>query len=139
MEREKGREKRTFYQSIVDEKKSIESPEFYQNKTFSYLDRGYYSKQIQNIYKFFNKSQLLVLRSEDLRKDPDIILKSISKFLSIPAFKPVVHKEVNSRFYPFEMSNDELSFLKTFYAQEFIKLENILGWDLSNWRMSNER
>ena len=81
-----------------------------------------------------NKNQLLILRNEDLRQDPDNILMNIAKFLSIPPFNPIDHKEINSRSYPFKMSKEELSFLKNFYQEEFNSLENILKWDLSSWR-----
>ncbi len=134
MERDKGRESRTFLKAILDEDSKINSPNYSQNKILSYLDRGYYSQQIKNIYNYFNKNQLLILRSEDLRENPDNTLMNIAGFLSIPPFDPVYHKEVNSRSYPHKMSKEELTFLKNFYQEEFISLENILGWDLSSWK-----
>ena len=133
MEREKGRESRTFLKAILDEDSKINSPNYSQNKILSYLDRGYYSQQIKNIYNYFNKNQLLILRSEDLRENPDNTLMNIAGFLSIPPFEPVYRKEVNSRSYPYKMSNEELTFLKNFYQEEFSSLENILGWDLNSW------
>ena len=133
MERDKGRESRTFLKAILDEDSKINSPNHSQNKILSYLDRGYYSQQIKNIYKYFNKNQLLILRSEDLRENPDNTLMNVAGFLSIPPFDPVYRKEVNSRSYPYKMNNEELTFLKNFYQEEFSSLENILGWDLSSW------
>jgi len=134
MERDKGRESRTFLKAILDEDSKINSPNYSQNKILSYLDRGHYSQQIKNIYNYFNKNQLLILRSEDLRENPDNTLMNIAGFLSIPPFDPVYHKEVNSRSYPYKMSKEELTFLKNFYQEEFSSLENILGWDLSSWK-----
>ena len=93
----------------------------------------YYSKQIKNIYNYFNKNQLLILRSEELRENPDRTLMAVADFLSIPPFNPVDHREINSRSYPHKMSKDELTLLKGFYEEEFSSLENILGWDLSSW------
>ena len=134
MERDKGRESRTFLTAILDEDSKINSPNYSQNKILSYLDRGHYSQQIKNIYNYINKNQLLILRSEDLRENPDNTLMNIADFLSIPPFDPVYHKEVNSRSYPHKMSKEELTFLKNFYQEEFSSLENILGWDLSSWK-----
>ena len=134
MERDKGRESRTFLKAILDEDSKINSPNYSQNKILSYLDRGHYSQQIKNIYNYFNKNQLLILRSEDLRENPDNTLMNIAGFLSIPPFDSVYHKEVNSRSYPHKMSKEELTFLKNFYQEEFSSLENILGWDLSSWK-----
>ena len=134
MERDKGRESRTFLKAILDEDSKLNSPNYSQNKILSYLDRGHYSQQIKNIYNYFNKNQLLILRSEDLRKNPDNTLMNIAEFLSIPPFDPVYHKEVNSRSYPHKMSKEELTFLKNFYQEEINSLENILGWDLSSWK-----
>ena len=134
MERDKGRESRTFLKAILDEDSKINSPNYSQNKILSYLDRGHYSQQIKNIYNYFNKNQLLILRSEDLRENLDNTLMNIAGFLSIPPFDPVYHKEVNSRSYPYKMRKEELTFLKNFYQEEFSSLENILGWDLSSWK-----
>jgi len=134
MERDKGRESRTFLKAILDEDSKINSPNYSQNKILSYLDRGHYSQQIKNIYNYFNKNQLLILRSEDLLENPDNTLLNIAEFLSIPPFDPVYHKEVNSRSYPHKMSKEELTFLKNFYQEEFSSLEDILGWDLSSWK-----
>lgn len=134
MERDKGRESRKFLTAILDEDSKINSPNYSQNKILSYLDRGHYSQQIKNIYNYFNKNQLLILRSEDLRENPDNTLMNIAEFLSIPPFDPVYHKEVNSRSYPHKMSKEELTFLKNFYQEEFSSLEDILGWDLSSWK-----
>ena len=134
MERDKGRESRTFLTAILDEDSKINSPNYSQNKILSYLDRGHYSQQIKNIYNYINKNQLLILRSEDLRENPDNTLMNIAGFLSIPPFDPVYHKEVNSRSYPHKMSKEELTFLKNFYQEEFSSLENILGYDLSSWK-----
>jgi len=137
MERDKGRESRTFLKAILDEESKINSPNYSQNKILSYLDRGYYSQQIKNIYNYFNKDQLLILRSEDLRENPDSTLMNVADFLSIPPFNPVDHKEVNSRSYPHKMSKDELTILTGIYEEEFSSLENILGWDLSSWSKQN--
>ena len=134
MERDKGRESRTFLKAIRDEDSKINLPNYSQNKILSYLDRGHYSQQIKNIFNYFNKNQLLILRSEDLRENLDNTLMNIAGFLSIPPFDPVYHKEVNSRSYPHKMSKEELTFLKNFYQEEFSSLENILGWDLSSWK-----
>ena len=133
MERDKGRESRTFLKAILDEESKINLPNYSQNKILSYLDRGYYSQQIKNIYNYFNKNQLLILRSEELREDPDRTLMRVADFLSISPFNPVDHKEINSRSYPHKMSKDELTLLSGLYEEEFSSLENILGWDLSSW------
>ena len=79
----------------------------------------------------------MILRSEELREDPDRILMRVADFLSIPSFNPVDHKEINSRSYPHKMSDDEHTLLSGFYEEELSSLENILGWDLSSWIKPN--
>lgn len=134
MERDKGREKRSFFQAIIDEASKINSSDRTQDKTFSYLDRGYYSSQIKNIYKYFQDNQLLVLRNDLLRIQPDEVLMRISKYLNISPFQPINHREVNSRPYPVSMGEKELSFLKSFYKKELDSLEKLLEWDLASWK-----
>ena len=51
---------------------------------FSYLTRGMYVDQLQNWLRFFPKEQVLILRSEDLYKDPAVVLKKTLAFLGVP-------------------------------------------------------
>ena len=138
MERDKKREHRSFWKAIKDEESSLLDTEHIQDRTFSYLERGFYSDQIKQILSTFNNDQLLLLQNESLRNDPNKVLGKVAKFLSISSFETVEHVEIHTRSYPIELSNDELDFLHNFYKDEILKLESLLGWDLSEWKAKNE-
>ena len=135
MERDRNREHRSFWDAISEENSKLKSSKHRQDRTFSYLDRGFYSSQIRNIYDYFEKDQFLILRNEILRHSPNDVLAEVASFLSISPFDKIEHREVHSRVYPVKLGEDELSFLQSFYEDEIDLLENILGWDLESWRV----
>ena len=49
----------------------------------SYRRRGLYSRQLRNLYRWFDPAQVLVLRSEDLRNDHDAVLRRVFAFLGV--------------------------------------------------------
>tara|TARA_B100001250_G_C19574568_1_gene689138 strand:+ start:66 stop:821 length:756 start_codon:yes stop_codon:yes gene_type:complete len=132
MERQRRREKRTFWDSIQDELKNIN--EIKQNRTVAYLRRGLYSDQIKNIFQIFNKNQLLCLKNENLKNKPGKTLDIISNFLNISKFRNIKKINIHSRVYENTLSLKEREFLKSFFLKDMNTLENLLGWDLSNWK-----
>jgi hypothetical protein len=53
-----------------------------------YLSRGLYVYQLVRWSKFFDKEQMLVLKSEDFFKRPEEILKAVYAFLGLPDWEP---------------------------------------------------
>lgn len=63
------------------------------NSDFTYLEHGFYGKQVQMLLKYFSREQLLVLDYDDLRNKPQQLMKQIAGFLQIdesfvPDFSP---------------------------------------------------
>ena len=99
------------------------------------MDRGFYSIQIEEILGYFNRNQMLIIRNQSLRENLNGTLKQVSSFLSISEFGHINHKEVHSRTYKTKLKNRENKFLYGLYKKEIQKLENILQWDLTSWKM----
>ena len=118
----------------MEEQSQFNNPDRAQHRTFSYLERGLYVKQIKQIHTYFHKSQFLLIRNESLRNDPNTTLADIAEFLSIHPFEPVDHTDVHSRTYTSELREDELKFLNSFYSDEIHDLEDLLDWDLTDWK-----
>lgn len=55
-------------------------------RTFSYVERGFYGKQICNLFRIFDRDNVLLLRSDDLRREPIATLASIASFLRVGPF-----------------------------------------------------
>jgi hypothetical protein len=55
---------------------------------WSYVDRGFYGRQLQQFYECFPPGQILVTLYDDLRNDPRALLARISAFLGVEAVVP---------------------------------------------------
>lgn len=76
--------------------RELEERPFEKSHTYqwsSYLARGIYIEQIDRWLSFFPKEQLLVIFSEDLRKNKLEILNKICLFLEIPSFEKEPQEE----------------------------------------------
>lgn len=63
-----------------------------------YIEKGYYAKQLKNYYKYFKKTQLLVLVYEKVKKNPNVNIQKIYDFLELKDNKfvpPSINKKVN--------------------------------------------
>jgi len=81
-------EKESFEKAIDLEPERLKKGEFEQFH-FSYIDRGFYAKQIKNYLKFFPKENMLFIIFEDFIKRMDKIFKEICHFLNVdPEFTP---------------------------------------------------
>jgi len=76
------REKRPMQEAVIYAPKEI--TEFSKdNSDFTYIEHGFYARQIKDCYKYFSRDQLLVLDYDDLAHDPSKLLKQIFSFLGI--------------------------------------------------------
>lgn len=62
------------------------------HRVYSYVERGFYGAQVQRAKGLFPASQLLFLRSEDLRRDPERVLSVVCDFLGAPRPKSTVQR-----------------------------------------------
>lgn len=63
------------------------------NSDFTYIEHGFYGRQVQTVLKYFSREQLLVLDYDDLRNRPQELMKQIAVFLQVdesfvPDFSP---------------------------------------------------
>ena len=70
-----------------------EKPGFH--RVHSYVERGFYGAQLQRVRELFPPEQLLLLRSRDLDRDPNALLRRVSDFLRAPAPVPVHPRRVH--------------------------------------------
>ncbi len=66
----------------------------FNHQHFSYLARGQYADQLRTWLQFFPRDQMLLLKSEDLLREPRVSLDRITGFLGLrqwhpPEFRPV--------------------------------------------------
>lgn len=135
-----GYEDSTFEQAIYmeDERLSsimskINSDDNYYNiyeAYYNYLSKGYYAIHLNRWLKYFSKSQMLVIESEDFFKNPQYVYKEVTDFLGIESHKLDDVSPKNTRSY----SNiDPLlrSKLQKHYKVHNESLYKLLGKDFS--------
>ncbi|WP_457786541.1 sulfotransferase domain-containing protein [Geobacillus sp. Geo 8.1] len=112
----RGYEKERFEKAIELEEKRISKGEFERNH-FSYIDRGFYAKQIKNYLSYFPKKNMKFIIFEEFIKDIPSTLKEIYKFLNIKE-DPNVHFNIKSN--PARMPRSK--FVRDFiYDPDFLK------------------
>lgn len=86
----RGYETLEFEEAIANEPDRIKNDdsqeEFYKSKThnFSYIDRGFYSKQIKNYMKYFSEDNMLfILFEEEFLKNKQNTIENIYNFLNL--------------------------------------------------------
>jgi hypothetical protein len=107
----------------------------------SYIDRGFYSRQLNHLLLHFSRQQLLVIRTDDLLGRHVETLERVYKFLDLerPASFPEPQQVrlplgpgiIETHIQPSPLM---LTLLKRIYRNEIVRLEQLLGWRLDDWR-----
>lgn len=82
MEVRAGRETKTFADAIKSEEIRIVKG-MYEKKYFSYKTRGLYLEQIERYVKLFDREQMHFVILEELKNNPENIMKNIFDFLEV--------------------------------------------------------
>lgn len=100
------------------------------HREFSYVERGFYGEQVERLLALFPRSQLLVLRSDDLRADPGPVLTDVRGFLDLPPTPAPPPREVHvgrEMAYPSELSAEDVAYLRGVYAADAERLAALTG------------
>jgi len=81
------RENRTLEEAISDELSGIKySPGDGVHR--DYLAHGHYAQQLEQIYRFFDRSQVKVIIFEQLKNNPSQIMEELFQFINVKSFTP---------------------------------------------------
>ena len=136
MEHSRGADDLCFSEAIRAEEKRILGAAPLQHRVYSYIDRGYYDAQIKRIWSFFPRSQVLVLKSDDLRADPQCVLERIARFLCVGSVRTLNKVDAVDAFvgkYNEAMSSEEWDYLAKKFEPSIRELEKMLDWKLDGW------
>lgn len=133
MQRERGYEPLPFLDAIAEEENRRRESLPYQNRRFSYLDRGFYTEQIKRLKAYFPASQLLLIKSDNLKNDPLFILDQIAQFLGIPMHEKFSMLDLHSRNYETAMDQNTHDILLNLYQCQIKEIEKLTSWDCSDW------
>ena len=133
MESRRGYEPVCFAEALQLEAKRLGSCPHYQHRVFSYMDRGYYARQLKRILLFFPKEQLFIFRSEDLKKQPKKILDKLFFFLQVSNFSIDLKYELHQGNYSNLMQRKHFDIILRELKDDISELESLLFWDCSSW------
>lgn len=109
---------------------------FGQQSKNDYLQRGLYSAQLENVYQFFSKNQILIIKYEDFKNDSFSVMMDIFKFLevdnSIYKFEP---KKVFTIPYENLILEEDKIFLQDFFISDIENIETMLNWNCTDWKL----
>lgn len=136
MERRKHKEKIESFEEAIEVEESRIAPEiakmdqdpFYfssSHQTYSYVSRGYYGDQLERWYKYFDRDQILVLKSEDFFGDPSAIIKKVYDFLDVDDFQDLNFQPKNQGNYG-NMKHETVELLKEKFRKDQVKLNELL-------------
>ena len=123
-----------FAQAIAEEPQRCRLALPEQHRVFSYVSRGFYSEQLRRLWSFFPRAQTLILRQEQLLEDPAGTLSSVHRFLGVEPLPPAGALRANRGSYASPMDPAISTQLQQLFNPEIRQLEQLLGWDLSQWR-----
>jgi len=133
MEKDRGAEDLTFEQALKNEEERCRTTLPNQHRIFSYIDRGYYSSQIREIWRWIPRENTFFIKNEALRENHQETLNQAFSFLNVSPYNLEQEKKIHSRKYQDKMNLDEFEFLKSKFEHEIKSLEHALNWDCSNW------
>ena len=135
MQRFRGREPLDFFNAVREEQTRIAGAPPSEARRFAYVDRGFYGRQLARLFKFFPREQLEVLKFEDFQKKQAEALASIFSFLGRTPLRSVRSKDRNIVPYERAMNWEERVFLYNLFADDIANVEQMLGWDCSDWKL----
>jgi hypothetical protein len=98
------------------------------HREFSYVERGFYAAQITRLFEVFPREQVLILRAEDLRADPNPVLGRISAFLGAPPPGPVIPREAHVGLEMAGLEAADVTYLRALYARDQARLGDLAGF-----------
>jgi len=134
MQRFKDREPLDFLDALKEEPRRIAQPLAIESRRFAYVDRGFYSDQLDGVFKFFPREQVEIVKFENFRDRKQETLDEIFEFLGVKPLRRVRDKDRNIVPYERAMRPDERKYLSEAFSAEITKIEQMLGWDCSDWR-----
>ncbi|ABB25103.1 hypothetical protein Syncc9902_0128 [Synechococcus sp. CC9902] len=149
MEQLRGRDNKEIPLTLEEEEINCRKSLPLQDRTCSYLSRGFYTEQIRRVWRYFPREQFLAIKQDDLLYHPVQTLQIVYHHLQLEPRG--FEKEILVDSWESHPSKDQGNFLPNptdipkaipenifsalfkIYDGEIKKLEKLLGWDCKNW------
>jgi hypothetical protein len=135
MQQFRGREPLDFFDAVREEKTRIAGAPPAEARRFAYIDRGFYGQQLERLFRFFPREQVKAVKFEEFKEKQGETLTSIFSFLDVKPLRSVRRKDRNIVPYNRAMNWEEKVFLCNLFAEDITKVEHLLGWDCTDWKL----
>ena len=135
MQRFKAREPLDFFDAVKEEKSRIAGAPPREARRFAYVDRGFYVQHLERFFRFFSRERMMIIKFEKFRQEQRETLDSIFSFLGVKPLPSFRSKDRNVVPYQRAMNWEERVFLYNIFADDIATLEQLLGWDCSDWKL----
>jgi Sulfotransferase domain len=131
MRRDKGQEQLDFVDAL---KRDQEIGVWQRPRGNAYIARSLYSPQLEAVFDLFPREQVLVLKYEEIRRDPAPVVDRLFDFLGVKRLGRFKNKKRNVGSYSRKLSAEERDFAAGLFDEDINRTEKLLGWDCSDWR-----
>ncbi len=135
MQRFRSREPLDFFDAIREEQTRIAGAPAIEARRFAYVERGFYSRQLERVFRFFPREQVKAVKFEDFKENQYETVTSILSFLGRKPLRSIRNKDRNIVPYERAMNWEERVFLYNLFAEDIAKVEQLLGWNCSDWKL----
>jgi hypothetical protein len=135
MQRYRRREPLDFFDAIREEETRIAGAPPTEARRFAYVERGFYGRQLERLFKFFPRQQVKAVKFEDFKTSQREVLASIFSFLGRKALRSLRNKDRNIVPYERAMNWEERVFLYNLFADDIAQVEYLLGWNCADWKL----
>lgn len=110
-----------------------------ERRIYSYVERGFYAKQLDRILRFVAPKQLLCLSSTELAAQPAVTLSKIAHFLGIEPFPCAEPRRifVGSAVPNEDLTERDINYLRTIFLEDTRRFSAMSGVDTRDWLVSN--
>jgi hypothetical protein len=130
MQTQLGREDRPFLEAVTLE---AGRPPAGDGPAPGYVGRGLYAPQLARLWSVYPEPQTLVVRSDDLARDPAATMNDVFRFLGLEEARGIAPLTAHQRSYARPLSRNERDYLNAVFEGDIREVERLLGWDCSAW------
>lgn len=95
------------------------------HRVWSYVERGFYGRQLARAIRLFGRDRILCLPQEALGRDPNGVVRQICRFLDVPAPAATLPERsvrvATAAEYPSDLEPADAALLRACYAPEMIR------------------
>jgi len=101
------------------------------HRVYSYVERGFYGRQLARLLALFPRDQLLLLGSDTLKREPTATIQTICAFLKVAPppgpIAPKISRPAAEVDYPATLSDSDVIFLQRQFSDELARFRLLGG------------